>query len=165
MSRKHENFTYRRCGDREFYDASQYTFYLNNKVINLNYNMQSDLAYLCVQGKIKEAEDKLKRMLRKQEKQKIKFVTYGFNFEDNPKAYVWSPSPWNSARIDNIQDRLRVYKRMKHNFFVENEGYYIERNVIVEQGSFNPFGKNNSKKIENKRKLNGNIFTLKVIQK
>lgn len=48
MSRKHENFTYRRCGDREFYDASQYTFYLNNKVINLNYNMQSDLAYLCV---------------------------------------------------------------------------------------------------------------------
>lgn len=54
MSRKHENFTYRRCGDREFYDASQYTFYLNNKVINLDYNMQSDLAYLCVQGKKKK---------------------------------------------------------------------------------------------------------------
>lgn len=163
MSRKHKNFKYCRCGNREFYDASQYTFYLNNKVINLDYNMQSDLAYLCVQGKTKEAEDKLKRMLRKQEKQRIKFVTYGFNFEDNPKAYVWSPSPWMSARIDNIQDRLRVYKRMKHDFFIENEGYYIEHNVIVEQGLFNPFGENNSEKIENKRKLNGNIFTIKVI--
>lgn len=163
MSRKHENFAYCRKGNGEWYDASQYTFYFNNKVISLDYNMQSDLAYLCVQGKKKEAEDELKRILRKQEKQKIKFVTYGFNLEDNPKEYVWSPSPWMAARIDNIQDRLRVYKRMKHDFFVKNEGYYIEHNVIVEQGSFNPFGKNNSEKIENKRKLNGNIFTLKVI--
>lgn len=163
MSRKHENFTYCRKGNGEWYDASQYTFYLNNKVISLDYNMQRDLAYLCVQGKIKEAEDELKRMLRKQEKQKIKFVTYGFNLEDNPKEYVWSPSLRMAARIDNIQDRLRVYKRMKHDFFVKNEGYYIEHNVIVEQGEFNPFGKNNSEKIENKRKLNGNIFTIKVI--
>ncbi len=28
MSRKHENFKYHRCGNREFYDASQYIFYL-----------------------------------------------------------------------------------------------------------------------------------------
>lgn len=68
------------------------------------------------------------------------------------------------AKIDNIQDRLQLYKRMKNDFFVKNKGYYIEHNIVVEQGLFNPFGENNSEKTENKRKLNGNIFTIKLIQ-
>lgn len=72
MSRKHENFSYYRRGNGEWYDALQYTFYLNNKKISLDYNMQNSLAYLCIQGKEKEAEDELKRILRKQEKQKNK---------------------------------------------------------------------------------------------
>ncbi len=133
MKRKHECFTYN-YGWRTA--PEQWSFYLNQKRINLNPEIRNTLACLCLSGKIKEAEDELKRLLRKEEKEmECKYITFAF-FEKDSKNFFYTQDL--KAKPNDIMDRLRIYKTWKEYIFKENKGYL--QPFTVKTGYFSPYG-------------------------
>lgn len=108
MARKHENFAYNH-GWRTA--PEQYNFFLNRKLIHLDSDTRNSLACLVIYGNKKEAEDKLKRMLRAEEKKINNFVTIGFFYKGEDKRYVYTKDL--IARRTDQQDMLRIYKAFK----------------------------------------------------
>lgn len=131
MSRKHENFSY-------FYGCrtapEQWYFYYNGNYIPLNDEIRNRLAILCISGKRKEAEDELKRLLRKEEKETYDYVTYGFYGKNSNNFYF---SRQLKAHDNNINEKLSVYKEFKK-YIEERDGYLHP--FIITTGHITPNG-------------------------
>lgn len=106
--RKHDNFTYN-YGWRTA--PEQWTFYHNGKKIELDHDIRNSLACLCISGKATEAEDELKRIIRKRQKQNSKYATIGFYGIEHKQEYYFTKQL--IAKKDNLHDMLRVYKEWK----------------------------------------------------
>lgn len=89
-----------------------YKFYLNGKRINLPSATESDLGYKVICGKVKEAEDELKRMIRKERKRE-KLVTFGFMEKDSNIHYLYPCAIWLCCNQYNIVEKLKAYKTIK----------------------------------------------------
>lgn len=135
MARKHEKFAY----DYGFRTApEQWRFYLNEKYIPLDTQKQSDLGYMCMCGKIKEAEDELKRLLRAEEKKpRIVGKCICFFKKDSNEFYYTQQLRYNP---NDIQDALRCYKEWKR--YIKSKECILETGYKVTEGNFNPFGDN-----------------------
>lgn len=119
MSRKHENFTY----DYGFRLApEQWYFYLNGKGIKLDTNTRSSLAQLVLSGNVKKAEDELKRILRKEEKQPtIIRKCVGFYEKDSSEFYFTRDLSFDP---NNLNEALYSYKEWKR--YIESRGNTLE---------------------------------------
>lgn len=117
MKRKHECFTYN-YGFRTA--PEQWNFFCNKKRINLDSEIRNKLACLCLAGKTKEAEDELKRLLRREEKEmECKYVTFAF-FEKDSKNFFYTQDLM--AKPNDLMDKLRIYKAWKEYIFKKNKG-------------------------------------------
>ena len=135
MARKHENFTYN-YGWRTA--PEQWRFYLNGKYIPLDNNTRSKLACMCLSGKVKEAEDELKRILRKEKKQpRILGKCICFFKKDSNEFYYTQQLRYDP---NNIKDALRCYKEWKK--YIQEKGCILETGYELSEGEFNPFGEN-----------------------
>lgn len=106
MSRKHENFSYK--GYK--YSPEAWRFYYNGKYIYLEVQTISSLAQMIIAGKRKEAEDALKRLLRKEEKRPHDYITFGFYGKDSTEFYYTSQL---KAHRTDLAEKLRIYKKWK----------------------------------------------------
>lgn len=106
--RKHDKFTYS-YGWRTA--PEQWNFYHNEKLIKLDNDIRNSLACLCISGKVTEAENELKRIIRKSQTKSSKFATIGFYDTERKTEYYFTKQLL--ARKDNLQDMLRVYKEWK----------------------------------------------------
>ena len=75
MARKHENFNYNYGWKTA---PEQWSFYYNGKYIPLEHETRNRLACMCLSGKVKEAEDELKRLLYQKVKE-IHVQRFPFN--------------------------------------------------------------------------------------
>lgn len=138
MARKHENFTYN-YGWRTA--PEQWRFYLNEKYIPLDNNTRSKLACMCLSGRVKETEDELKRILRKEEKQpRIVGKCICFFKKDSDEFYYTQQLRYNP---NDIKDALRCYKEWKR--YIQEKNCILETGYELSEGEFNPFGENKSK--------------------
>ena len=132
MARKHENFTY----DFGWKTApEQWRFYYNEKYIPLDNNTRNSLACMCLSGKIKEAEDELKRLLRKEEKKPHDLITFGF-YGKNSKDFYYTKQLL--AHRTDLQEKLRIYKEWKH-YIVDNCDGRLQP-FTVTTGYITPYG-------------------------
>lgn len=133
MSRKYERFSYR-YGWRTAPES--YEFFFNGKLLDLDSDISSDLGYLCICGKAKEAEDKLKQMLRKEEKQNlIKQYCIAFFAKDSNQFFFVRQLAFD---LDNIQEKLDSYKRMKR--YIIEQGCVLKNPIKVKAGEVTLFG-------------------------
>lgn len=131
MSRKHENFTY----SYNYKTApEQWCFYYNGNYIPLDSEYRNRLVILCLSGKRKEAEDELKRLLRKEEKEIHNYVTYGFYGKNSNNFYF---SKQLKAHDNNINEKLFVYREFKK--YIEERNGYLQP-FIVTTGYVTPNG-------------------------
>lgn len=138
MSRKHENFSYN-YGWRTA--TEQWRFFLNGKYIHLDMETQSSLACMCLAGKEKEAEDELKRILRKDEKKpRVVGKCICFFKKDSDEFYYTQQLRYNP---NDIQDALRCYKEWKR--YIKDKDCILETGYELSEGEFNPFGENKTK--------------------
>ena len=108
------------------------------KYIPLDTQTQSDLACMCLAGKVKEAEDELKRILRKDEKKpRIVGKCICFFKKDSNEFYYTQQLRYNPS---DIQDALRCYKEWKR--YIKDKNCILETGYELSEGEFNPFGEN-----------------------
>lgn len=89
-----------------------YRFYLNGKRIDLSSATELDLGYKVICGKVKEAEDELKRIIRK-ERKKENLVTFGFMEKDSNIHYLYPCASWLLCEQYNIAKKIEAYKTIK----------------------------------------------------
>lgn len=107
MARRHENFAY----DYGWRTApEQWNFYLNGKRIRLDHQTRNNLACMCLSGKVKEAEDELKRLFRKEERKPDDYITFGFYGKDSIEFYYTRQL---QAHRTDLAEKLRIYKEWK----------------------------------------------------
>ena len=116
MARKHDKL-FRYGGYR--YAPEQWGFLYNGKPINLDADTKSTLAMLVISGNRKEAEDELKRLLRKEEKRINDLVTFGF-FGKNSRQYYFTQSI--TAHRENMTEKLMAYKEWKRYIIEDCKG-------------------------------------------
>ena len=134
MARKHENF---RWGGYK-YAPESVGFSLNGKRLNLPEEVRSRIAYLAICEKNKEAEDELKRILRKDEKKpRIVGKCICFFKKDSDEFYYTQQLRYNPS---DIQDALRCYKEWKR--YIKDKNCILETGYELSEGEFNPFGEN-----------------------
>ena len=147
MARKHESFSYD-YGLK--YAPEQWRFYYNGKYIPLDHETRNHLALLCISGRIKEAEDDLKRLLRAEEKLDNDYVTFGF-FGDGGNEYYYTLQL--IAQKTDLDEKLRIYKPWKNYIRKQCKGYLLPFKVTT--GFITPFGE------EEKTKNRGVLIDLK----
>lgn len=140
MSRKHEQFSYV-YGLR--YAPEQWSFYWNNKKVHLEHDTKTSLALLVIQGKAKEAEDILKRLLRKEEKEVCHSISYGFYGLDRREEYFFTRQLACSSN-SGLLERLCVYKAWKQ--------YLKERDAKVSSYCFSEYALEPGKALEKEEK-------------
>lgn len=140
MARKHEKFSYNYGWKTA---PEQWNFFYNGKRINLDDNTRDTLACMCISGKVKETEDILKRMLRKEEKQdRVQKYCIAF-FEVNSDRFYYTQ---NLAYDKNdLQDALRCYKEWKQ--YILSKGCELETEFKTISGYITPDGYSNGKDI------------------
>ena len=156
MSRKHENFTYNYGWKTA---PEQWHFYLNNKLIQLDNSTRNELACMCISGKVKEAEDQLKRILRKEEKQNvIKRKCIAF-YGKNSRQFYYTKQ---LAFIPGDRERaLYSFKEWKR--YIKKQNMQLET-IEVTSGYITPYGVTKGKRedvkhiIDLNRKCMVNIF-------
>lgn len=117
------------------YAPEQSVFFVDGKLYAPMYSqLAHDLGYLVITGKGKEAEDMIKRDIRKKAKENRR-CTIGF-FEKGTKRYFYTSQL--SADDNDLKDKLRVYKEWKR--FVESKNCIMATHEISE-GSFVPGSK------------------------
>jgi hypothetical protein len=122
------------------YAPEQSIFWVNGRVYAPMYSqLAHDLGCLVVEGRVKEAEDMIKRDIRKKNKESRR-CTIGF-FEKDTKRYFYTSQL--VASDNDLQDKLRVYKEWKH--FVESKNCVMGTHEISE-GSFIPEQKSSAQK-------------------
>lgn len=104
---------------------------VNGKRLELEY--PSSLGHLVICGKGKEARDEIKRIVRRNRKQRRR-VTFGFYGKGNKRFYYTREL---GAYDDDLQDKLRIYKLWKE--------YCLSRDcdlatTIITEGSVTPDG-------------------------
>lgn len=121
------------------YAPEQSTFFVDGKVYAPMYSQLShDLGCLVIEGKVKEAEDMIKRDIRKKNKE-IRRCTIGF-FEKGTNRYFYTSQL--GAYDNDLCDKLRVYKEWKR--FVESKNCVMGTHEVSE-GSIIPGQKSSSK--------------------
>ena len=122
------------------YAPEQSVFFVDGKIYAPMYSqLAHDLGYLVITGKAKEAEDMIKRDIRKKAKENRR-CTIGF-FEKGTKRYFYTSQL--SADDNDLQDKLRVYKEWKR--FIESKNCIMATHEISE-GSFIPGQKTSSER-------------------
>lgn len=132
MGRKHENFTYQYGWKTA---PEQYRFFINGKLINLASDIRNKLGYMVICGKSKEAEDELKRLLRKEEKKNNDFVTIGFFYKENNKRYVYTMDL--IAKRNDKKEMLSIYKRFKD--YCKKQNCKVSTHTVT-SGFITPYG-------------------------
>lgn len=107
--RKHDKFTYTYGWKTA---PEQWNFYHNGKLIELDHDIRNNLACLCLAGKVTEAENELKRIIRKRQTENNKYATIGFYGAEHNKEYYFTKQLL--ARKNNLHDMLQVYKDWKN---------------------------------------------------
>ena len=116
----------------------QSVFYVDGKVFSPMYTQLShDLGMLVVEGKKKEAEDKIKRIVRAQRLKKRR-CTIGF-YEQGTNRFFYTFQLL--ADDTNLQEKLRVYKEWKR--YCESVGCIMKTHEVT-SGKFIPGEKSNS---------------------
>ena len=82
--RKHDNFSYT-YGWRTA--PEQWNFYHNDKLIELDNDVRNSLACMCIAGDITEAENELKRIIRKRQTQIKTDCIIAFYGKDSSEYY------------------------------------------------------------------------------
>lgn len=134
MARKHEEkaFSYN-YGWRTA--PEQWSFFYKGNRIWLDNETNSRLANMCISGKVKEAEDELKRLLRKQEKASyVAGKCICFFKKDSMEYYYTRDLMYNP---NDKKHALYCYKEWKH--YIENRGNTLET-MQVTSGFVNPMG-------------------------
>lgn len=156
MARKHENFSYNYGWKTA---PEQWHFYLNGKVIHLDSNTKSRLACLCIAGNVKETEDELKRILRKEEKQNTinkKCIAF---FENGSKYFYYTMQL--AFNPNNKAEALYSFKEWKR--YIISHNNQLET-MQVTSGYITPYGATEGKTeteehvIDLSRKCFVNIF-------
>ena len=138
MARKHEKFSW--SGYK--YAPESISFSVYGKPLKLPEDVRSHLAYLACCGNNEEVRIGLKRILRAEEKRSnvVKKCICFFKVNSNEyyycRSFAYDPS--------NRQEALRCYKEWKH--YIESNNCILETEFTVEEGKFNPFSNNKSKK-------------------
>ena len=132
MARKHENFNYNYGWKTAL---EQWSFYYNGKYIPLDSDTRNRLACMCLSGKVKEAEDELKRLLRKEEKQKHDYITFGFYGKDSTEFYYTKQL---LAHRSDFAEKLRIYKEWKRHIIEDCRGRL--QPFTVTTGYITPYG-------------------------
>lgn len=83
---------------------------VNGKCLDMDSQMASRLGQMVVCGRKKEAEDEIKRIVRKNRNQRRR-VTFGFFKANGSRDYMFTREL--GAYDDDLQDKLRIYKRWK----------------------------------------------------
>lgn len=144
MSRKkksrYESFSF--SGYR--YASESVWFKLNDKPIKiLDYDKKRTLQYKAVCGEYDEVVAELKRMERKEAREKkVKYITFCF-FVENSNRYYFTRDL--QANANDLQDRLRVYKEWKHHI---QEHDCKMTTCIIQEGTITPYGKSEPKQTE-----------------
>lgn len=114
------------------YAPEQSVFFVDGKVYAPMYSqLAHDLGCLVIEGRVKDAEDMIKRDIRKKAKESRR-CTIGF-FEKGTKRYFYTSQLM--ARDDDLLDKLRIYKEWKR--FIESKNCVMGIHEISE-GSFIP---------------------------
>lgn len=140
MARKHENFSYNYGWKTA---PEQWNFFFNKKRIDLDTDTRNNLACLCISGKVKEAEDILKRMLRKEEKQdRVQKHCIAFFEVDSDRFYYTQDLAYDK---NDLQDALRCYKEWKQ--YILSKGCELETEFKTVSGYVTPCGYSRGKDI------------------
>lgn len=133
MARKHEKFSFTYGWKTA---PESYKFYLNGKIINLDFNTCNRLGYMCCCGKVKEAENELKRFLRKEEKRSaICGKCIAFYELDGNKYFYSRDCVYKSG---NLAEALRMYKEWKR--YIQERDNKIAAPVRITTGFITPYG-------------------------
>ncbi len=133
MARKHEKFSLTYGWKTA---PESYKFYLNGKIINLDFNKRNQLGYMCVCGKLKDAEDELKRLLRKEEKSSalcgrcVAFYQLGGDRYVHQQDFLYNPN--------NRSEALAMYKKWKH--YIQERDNKLPEPVRITKGYVTPYG-------------------------
>ncbi len=121
------------------YAPEQSTFLVNGKIYAPRYSqLAHDLGCLIIEGKRKEAEDIIKRDIRKQLKAK-RTCTIGFYEKDNNRVFYTTQL---TAPEDDLQGKLQIFKEWKS--YCESKNCIMATHEISE-GSFIPGKKSQGK--------------------
>ncbi|MBR4607217.1 MAG: hypothetical protein IKO41_13465 [Lachnospiraceae bacterium] len=88
---------------------------------------------LAISGKRKELEDEIKRIVRKAWR-KPRLLTIAFRGASNPDRYFYTTQL--TARADDFDDRLRVFKEWKR--YCLEKGCVLTTPISVTEGEFVP---------------------------
>lgn len=115
------------------YAPESFNFFVNGKLYAAAYTPEAAaLANLILQGKEKEARDKIKRELRASYK-KPHYITIGFYKAGSKKDYFFTRQLY--ADNTSLNDKLFIYKEFKK--FMENQNETIKTHE-VKTGYFIP---------------------------
>lgn len=128
------------------YSPSSVRFFLNGKSLRLPEEIKNRCAYLAVCGKYKEAEDELKRFVRKKRRTQTAKKTIAF-FEEgsDTKFYYTKELLYNPG---DLQEELMCYKKWKK--YIQDRNCILDVGYEITEGEINLFGENKSN-----RKLSG----------
>lgn len=128
------------------YSPSSVRFFLNGKPLRLPEEIKNRCAYLAVCGKYKEAEDELKRFVRKKRRTQTAKKTIAF-FEEgsDTKFYYTKELLYNPG---DLQEELMCYKKWKK--YIQDRNCILDVGYEITEGEINLFGENKSN-----RKLSG----------
>lgn len=144
MSRKkkarYESFSF----GGQTYAPESVWFKLNDKPIKIaDHNKERELQYNAICGKYKEVVAELKRMERKEAREKkVKHITFCFFVKDSNRYYCTKDL---KANVNDLHDRLRIYKKWKH-YIQENNCKMLA--FTIQEGAVTPYGKSEPKEIE-----------------
>ena len=91
------------------YAPEQARFWVNGKIFCADNQLAHDLGYLVICGKGKEVRDEIKRIVRRNRKQRRR-VTIGFYGKGNNRYFYTRQL---GAYDDDLKDKLRIYKEWK----------------------------------------------------
>lgn len=94
----------------------------------------SHFGYMVITGRAKEAEDEIKRIVRRSWHEP-RLVTIGFRSADNPNRFFFTRSL--SASADSLSEKLDAYREWKS--YLEKRGGIVETYRVAE-GSVAPGG-------------------------
>lgn len=114
---KHFNISY----NGYKYAPETFNIFVNGKLYAGRHTEEAAaLANLIIQGKEKEAADRIKRNIRKGYK-KPEYITIGFYQEGSKSRYFFTRQLY--ARRDDLTDKLRIYKEYKQ--FLESNNCIV----------------------------------------
>ena len=115
------------------YAPESFSFCVNGKLYAAAHTPEAAaLANLIIQGKEKEARDKIKKALRADYK-KPEYITIGFYQEGSASRYFFTRQLY--ARRDDISDKLRIYKEYKQ--YIESRSGIVNT-YEIKSGQFIP---------------------------